>query len=124
MVKESNDHTDRKHWRVMLKRDVPKGEIILPAAWAMKHKQHMSTQEVCKWKAHLNLGGHKMIPGKHFDETYAPASWTTIHLFLCLCQKHGWKSRQVDFALACPQADILRPTHMELPQGVNFSGLD
>ena len=42
VVKEVNDHTDWKHWKVILKWDVLKDEIILPAAWAMKHKRCMS----------------------------------------------------------------------------------
>ena len=48
MVKEVNNHANRKHWKVMLKKNVPKGEIILPPELAMKHKQCISTREVHK----------------------------------------------------------------------------
>jgi hypothetical protein len=93
MIKEVQDQTQRKHWRVMLKKDVPQGETILPAVWSMQPKQQIATREVYKWKSRLNLGGHKMIPGKHFDETYAPAlAWSTIHLFLILTILNHWKS--------------------------------
>lgn len=125
MMKEVKDHTERKHWNVILKSDVPEGETILPAVWAMRRKRRIATREVYKWKSRLNLGGHKMIYGKHYEETYAPAlSWATIRLFLILSIVFGWKTRQIDFVLAYPQADIPRPTFMELPRGVNFPGLD
>jgi hypothetical protein len=35
MIKEVQDQTQRKHWCVMLKKDVPHGETILPAVWSM-----------------------------------------------------------------------------------------
>jgi Reverse transcriptase (RNA-dependent DNA polymerase) len=125
MIKEVQDQTQQKHWRVMLKKDVPHGETILPAVWSMQQKRRIATREVYKWKSRLNLGGHKMIPGKHFDETYAPAlAWSTICLFLILTILNCWKSRQIDFVLAYPQAPVPRPTYMELPQGINFPGLD
>jgi len=109
----------------MLKSEVPAGETVLPAVWAMKRKRRIATREVYKWKSRLNIGGHKMKAGKHYDETYAPVvSWTTIRLFLILSILFSWKTRQIDFVLAYPQADIPRPTFMELPKGINFHGLD
>jgi hypothetical protein len=124
MVKEVQDHTTRNHWKVMEKKDVPQGETILPAVWSMKRKRRIATREVYKWKSRLNLGGHKMIYGKHYDQTYAPAlSWSTIRLFLILTIINHWKSRQIDFVLAYPQAPVPRPTYMELPKGINFPGL-
>ena len=125
MVKEVKDHTERGHWEVMLKSKVPQGETILPAVWSMKRKRRIATGETYKWKSRLNLGGHKMIKNQHYDDTFAPAlSWTTIRLFLTLSIVHGWKSRQIDFALAYPQADLPRKNiFMELPRGINFPGL-
>ena len=125
MIKEVQDQTQRKHWRVMLKKDVPQGETILPAVWSMRRKRQIATREVYKWKSRLNLGGHKMIPGKYYDETYAPAlAWSTIRLFLILTILNRWKSQQINFVLAYPQAPVPRPTYMELPQGINFPSLD
>jgi hypothetical protein len=90
----------------------------------MKRKRRIATREVYKWKSRLNLGGHKMIQGKHYDESYAPTlSWATIRLFLTLAILHGWKTRQVDFVLAYCQAPTPRERYMELPKGINFPGL-
>ena len=125
MVDEVNAHTNNGHWNFILKKAVPIGQIILPAVWAMKRKRRIATREIYKWKSRLNLGGHKMQKGIHYDETYAPVvSWTTIRLFLILSVIFGWHSRQIDFVLAYPQADIKRPTYMEIPKGVKFDGID
>ena len=121
MIREVNDHTQRKHWRPVLKSSVPMGATILPAVWAMKRKRRIATREVYKWKSRLNLGGYKQ---RIFDETYAPAlNWTVIRLFLILSIIHKWHSQQVDFVLAYPQAKAPRPTYMELPSGINIPGL-
>jgi hypothetical protein len=121
MVKEVHDHTNRKHWVLINRTAVPRGETILPAVWAMKRKRSITTREIYKWKSRLNIGGHKMIAGKHYGETYAPSlSWATIRQFLILSILHGWHTRQIDFVLAYPQADIPRPTFMELPRGIKY----
>ena len=122
MVKEVNDHTNRRHWVPVLRTSVPPDIKILPAIWAMKRKRRIATGLIYKWKARLNLGGHKQVVD---TETFAPAlTWTVIRLFLTLSIIHNWHSRQVDFVLAYPQAEIPRPTFMELPKGINIPGLD
>ena len=87
----------------------------------MKRKRRIATRKVYKWKSRLNLGGHKQVEGKHYDQTYAPAlEWATIRLFLLLSIIKRWHTRQIDFVLAYPQAPVPRPTFMELPVGINF----
>ena len=73
MVKEVNAHTEQKHWIIVERCTVPESETVLLAVWAMKCKRRIATQEVYKWKSRINLGGHKMVYGKHYEETYAPA---------------------------------------------------
>ena len=51
MVKEVNDHTKHKHWRPILKKEIPAKVQILPAVWAMKRKRRIATRKVYKWKA-------------------------------------------------------------------------
>jgi hypothetical protein len=43
-------------------------------------------------------------------------------MFLILMLLNGWCSRQVDFVLAFPQADIECEMYMEVPQGFNVDG--
>ncbi|KAG7339612.1 reverse transcriptase RNA-dependent DNA polymerase [Nitzschia inconspicua] len=123
MVKEVQDHLRNRHFIIIPRPQVPKDEETLPAVWAMRRKRRIDTREVYKWKARLNIGGHKMVKGKHYDETYAPTlSWATIRTWLTLAACNGWHTRQLDFVLAYPQADIPRPTYMELPDGITIEG--
>jgi hypothetical protein len=82
------------------------------------------TQQVKKYyKARLNIDGSKMRPGKHYDQTYTPvASWTSVRLLLTLAALHGWKTTQIDYVLAFPQAPVERDIYMEIPKGYEVEG--
>jgi hypothetical protein len=123
MVDEVEAHTKNGHWVVVRRSDVPAGTKVLPSVWAMKRKRRIATNEAYKWKARLNLHGGKQEHGVNYWETYAPViAWSTIRLFLILTLLNGWSSRQVDFVLAYPQADIECTLYMEIPRGFKFQG--
>ena len=46
------------------------------------------------------------------------ATWIVIRFVMILCLMLGWKSRQVDFVLAFPQANIEHDMYMELLAGI------
>ena len=118
MQKEVSDHEKNGHWEVVPREDVPEGTKVLPAVWSMKRKRRIATNEIYKWKARLNVGGHKQEKGVHYDETYSPVvAWFAIRFFLTLAIINGWHSRQLDFVLAYPQADIEKVLYMDIPQG-------
>ena len=80
----------------------------------MKRKRRVHTGEVFKHKSRLTLGGHKERPVVDYDKTYSPImAWSTIRLFLIFFLLKGWKTRQLDFVLAYPQADVPKETYME-----------
>ena len=55
----------------------------------------------------------------HYDQTYAPvASWETIRLLLTMVLKNNWKTRQLDYVLAFPQAPAERELYMKIPKGI------
>jgi len=81
MVSEVNEHNKRHHWKPVLKSSLPDNSIILPAVWAMWRKRRIDSQEVYKWKSRLNLGGHKMVKGIHYHETYSPVVAWQIFAF-------------------------------------------
>ena len=123
MIDEVKSHTDNDHWKIVSRASVPPGTPILPAVWAMRRKQRIATQEVYKWKARLNLHGGKQEYGLNYWETYSPViTWTTVRLFLVLSLLNKWATRQVDFVLAFPQADIEVPMYMEIPRGFHHEG--
>ena len=123
MLKEVRDHEQRGHWKLVKRSSVPTWAIILPAIWSMKRKRRLHTGEVYKHKSRLTLGGHKERPLIDYNKTYSPVvSWPTIRLFLIFFLLKGWKTRQLDFVLAYPQADVPKETYMEIPPGFSFKG--
>jgi hypothetical protein len=118
MQAEIGSHTERKHWKLMLKIDVPEEHKVLDAIWSMKRKRRIKTQVVYKWKARLNVHGGQQVYGVNFWETFAPVvTWASIRLVLILSILHGWKTRQIDFVLAYPQADVETEMYMNVPKG-------
>lgn len=57
VIKEVDGHVKAKRWKVIKRKEVPPGHDTLPAVWAMRRKQDLTTNEVTKHKARLNLHG-------------------------------------------------------------------
>ena len=118
MQHEVTQHEERQHWEMIPRSQVPAGTKVLPAVWSMKRKRRVATGEVYKHKARLNIGGHKQEYGVNFWETYSPVvNWFTIRLFLTLALIFHWYTRQIDFVLAFPQADVECDMYMAIPRG-------
>ena len=125
MRDEIDAHTNHGHWKVVSKTTVPKGTRILDAVWSMKRKRRLDTQEVYKHKARLTVHGGQQQHGVNFWETYAPVvSWSSIRLFLTHSLLRGWHTRQVDFVLAFPQADVETDIYMKIPAGYHRNDAD
>ena len=124
-IKEFNDHTVRKHWKLIDRNAVPSSKNILQAVWAMRRKRDIKTRKIIKYKARLNIHGGQQIFGEDYYETYSPViTWMTIRFLLVVTMICGWKSIQIDFVLAFPQADIEQEMYMELPSGIQTKDPD
>lgn len=118
MQKEVQSHTDNENWVIMNRDDVPTGQNVLPSVWAMRRKRDIATQKIYKWKARLNIHGGKQQKGINYWETYAPvASWSSIRIVLIVATINKWKTKQLDFVLAFPQAPVETDLYMEIPAG-------
>ena len=103
--------------------EVPKGTKLLNMVWSMRRKRKIKTQEVSKWKAWLNVHGGQQEHGVHYWDTYAPVvTWKTVRLLLILSLVLGWKSHQLDFVMAYPQAPAEMPLHMRFAPGIQVRG--
>jgi hypothetical protein len=123
MVDEVTAHTKNGHWKIIPRSQVPDGTKVLPSVWSMKRKRRILTREIYKWKARLNLHGGKQELGINYWETYAATlSWPPIRFMLTVSLIKGWHTRQIDFTLAYPQADIECDMYMEIPLGFSFNG--
>jgi hypothetical protein len=78
---------------------------------------------VYKHKARINVHGGQQTYGVNYWETFSPVvNWFSIRLTLVLSLIYQWKTRQIDFVLAFPQADVECELYMELPRGLIFEG--
>ncbi len=119
MVKEANDHATRGTWEIWEKRNVPEGHKILSSVWAFKRKRRIDTCKVYRHKARLNIHGGQQTHGVNYWETFSPVvNWFSIRL--CMTDRY---TRQIDFVLAFPQADVECDLYMELPRGLIFEGI-
>jgi hypothetical protein len=124
MLKEADAHTKHDHWEVWRKADVPSSQDILPSVWAFKRKRRIDTRAIYKYKARLNIHGGMQKHGINYWETYSPVvNWFSIRLCLIFALLFGWKTRQLDFVLAFPQADVECDLFMQLPRGLTFQGV-
>ena len=119
MVREVNGHVDQNHWKLIKRSEVPKDQMVVPSVWAMRRKRNLTTNEITKYKARLNLHGGKQVFGVNYYETYAPVvTWFAIRLLIVFAILFGWALKQIDFVMAYTQAPIEMDMYMELPQGV------
>ena len=123
MEEEISAHSDRGHWEVVKRSTVPKNQQILKSVWSMKRKRRVATGEVYKWKARLCVDGSRQVKGVNYWETYAPVvSWESVRTLLTLALTNNWITRQIDFVLAYPQADVECDLFMEIPRMCNVDG--
>jgi hypothetical protein len=94
----------------------------LDSVWSMKMKRDIKTQKVYKQKAILNVHCGQQEFVVHFFETFSPVvNWFSVRLIFTLSLLSGWKTKQVDFVLAYPQAPIEFNMFMNLPKGIQMS---
>ena len=100
------------------KRDIQEGTKIFQLVWALRRKRKITTGEIYKRKARLNLDGSKQVKGLHYDSSYAPVvTWPSIRLMLIMVLINKWHTRQIDYVMAYPQAPVERDMYMAIPNG-------
>ena len=57
VVKEVNGHVENQNFKLVKRSEVPEGEPIQQSVWAMRRKRNLTTGEIVKHKARLNLHG-------------------------------------------------------------------
>ena len=115
--REVRDHESRGHWARVLRSSMPANHKAIPAVWAMKRKSRPDGT-LLKHKARLCAGGHRQVYEVNYWDTYSPVvQWVTVRLLLILASVENLHTRQVDFVLAFPQADLDVLIYIQLPQG-------
>ncbi len=68
IVKEVNDHVENNHWQLIKCKDVPEDAQVVPSVRSMQRKRNLTTNEITKHKARLNLHGGKQDYGMNYYE--------------------------------------------------------
>jgi hypothetical protein len=124
-LKEIIIHPEQGHWNLVPKEDVPKGIKVLDTKGSMKRKRRLTTNEVYKHKARLNVHGKQQELGVIYWETYNPVvTWASIRLLLILTLMYDWKTMQIDFVLEYPQAEVECDIYMRIPKDFTLKGKD
>ncbi len=122
VITEVNGHVNKKHWQLTKQSEVPPDIDVLPSVWSMRRKRDITTNEIKKYKACLNIHGGKQEYGMNYYETYAPVvTWFSIRLLIVIGILCGWALRQCDFIMAYPQAPIECDMYMQLPLGIQVA---
>jgi hypothetical protein len=101
VVKEVNGHIQNDHWQLVPRSEVPPDPEVVPSVWAMRRKRNLTTNEITKYKARLNMHGGKQTYGVNYYETFARVvSWFGIRLVVVFAIVFHWSLRQVDFVMA------------------------
>ncbi len=59
VITEINGHVGNKKWQLTKQSEVPPDTDVLPSVWSLRHKRDITSNEIKKYKAHLNLHGGK-----------------------------------------------------------------
>jgi Reverse transcriptase (RNA-dependent DNA polymerase) len=122
-INEIATHQENGHWVLIPKSDIPSGTPVLDAVWSMKRKRRLLTNEVYKHKARLNVHGGQQEYGLNYWETYAPVvTWAAIRIILVLVLMYDWHTKQIDFVLAYPQANVECDIYMKIPRDFAIEG--
>ena len=118
MIKENDDRTTRKHWKVV-HRSMINNVKTIKAIWSFKRKRRPDGS-LLKHKARLCAHGGMQQYGENYWDTYAPVvNWASVRLMMTFALINKMHSRSIDFTLAFPQADTDVDIFMELPIGVD-----
>jgi hypothetical protein len=123
MKDEIQGHNDNNNWEVIRRSQVPAHLKVLQSVWAMRHKRRLSDGKVYKWKARINVDGSKQTYGVDYWDTYAPvATWASIRTVMMLAAQKSWKTKQLDFVQAYPQAPAEVEMYIEISKGCVVHG--
>jgi hypothetical protein len=96
---------------------LPPKARLLHAIWSYRRKR-LPSGVLLKYKSRICVNGKEQVFGRDYWETYAPvASWAMICMLLLLSSVLNFKSHQVDYTQAFPQASLDDAVFMRIPQG-------
>ena len=104
--------------------DLPAGQSTVGCKWVFKRKLGKDGT-VIRHKARLVAQGFTQVPGRDFEETYAPvAKYTSIRCLLASAAAQDWELHQMDVETAYLNAPVAEDIYMNQPLGNTQVGHD
>jgi len=86
--------------------------------------KHDAEGQKTRYKARLVAQGFNQVPGRDFDETWAPVPNTaTSRALLAVAAANGWEVHHVDVKTAFLNAQMDKEMYIKLPEGVESGDL-
>ena len=87
--------------------------------------KHDAEGKFTRYKARLVAQGFNQVPGRDFDETWAPVpNAATTRALFAVAAAMGWKIHHVDVKTAFLNAKMDKEMYIKLPDGVEPEGLE
>eukprot|EP00957_Ditylum_brightwellii_P008120 615863-Ditylum_brightwellii.AAC.1 len=105
-------------FEIVPRSQVPTYQKVLCSVWSHRRKTK-HTGEVYHHRSRACADGSRQTAGIDYNETHSPAvQWSTIRILLILAQLKGFKTRQIDYFQAFPQAPLENEEiFMDIPAG-------
>ena len=137
--KEARARSDWPRWKQAIKEEVAAHKKL--GTWSKikvnnkKHKaiktrfvfdiKHDAEGKMTRYKARLVAQGFNQVPGRDFDETWAPVpSAATTRALFAVAAASGWEVHHVDVKTAFLNAKMDKEMYIKLPDGVEPEGLE
>ncbi len=112
MAIEFKNMEDKKVWEIHEKKKLPSGRKLIGNRWVFAQKDDG------RYRARTVTKGFSQVPGKDFQENYAPVvNDTTFHLVLALKVIFKLEAGQFDIETAFLYGDLDEELWMQLPEG-------
>ena len=90
VITEINGHVDNNHWKLTKRVDIGKDVDVLPSMWSVRCKRDITTNEIKKFKARLNLHGGKQEFGANYYENLCTRCNLVLYLLADCHWNHLW----------------------------------
>jgi hypothetical protein len=97
--------------------EVTEGAAV-PSSLGDEKKRRVLTREIYKWKARMNLDGSKQGRNRLRSDICSSSDVGINPALLGMVLKNKWKTKQLDYVLAFPQAPVDRECFMKMPLGI------
>ena len=119
MNQEIQNMFDKKVWRRITKKDIPKDKKLIGCRWVFKLKDNGV------FRARLVALGYSQRPGIDFTDYYAPVvNDTTMKIIILMSLIFGFSTEQTDIETAFLYGDLDEEVYMKLPPGYDQEGQD